>query len=329
MKNMRVKNYLSYYLKHKTSYGILLEGEWGIGKTHFMNSYIKTEENIFPIRINLFGLSTIDEIDEIIENMILFHLDDDLTDNNQGDFQQLGYRITSKLLKIVKHEKIQELGNKYTKIVTDTATRKRLENKKNISKTKIIYIFDELERTNIDMKIILGYIHLMLEKDNAKIIVIANENKIEDKNEYTEYKDKIIGKTFKIESDLVNAYSNFVLSNKESICFKQQKEILQMIENNFDIINFRYLNQTIIEFVYFEEQSEEEKLNISDIRMLEIAKDYFLLSIKIKKCELDISDEKGFQDYKSLTYMGWKQFILNGYFTQEEWKRNIKKIIYE
>lgn len=69
---------------------------------------------------------------------------------------------------------------------------------KSKSKDIIVFIFDDLERTNLNYKLFLGYIDSILEELNYKIIILADESKITDK-EYIEFKEKIIGKTFELQ----------------------------------------------------------------------------------------------------------------------------------
>lgn len=65
----------------------------------------------------------------------------------------------------------------------------------------ICLILDDLERTRIPLEDILGYISHCVEISKIKTIVIANEEKLTEKETYISFKEKLFGKTFDITHD--------------------------------------------------------------------------------------------------------------------------------
>ena len=65
-----------------------------------------------------------------------------------------------------------------------------------IFEKKVILVFDDLERTNISYTDLLGCINDYCENQGFNTIIVANEEKIEDKSDdglsYLEIKEKIV-----------------------------------------------------------------------------------------------------------------------------------------
>jgi len=65
--NAHVFEYLDYYLKfpHPPRYAVLLDGPWGIGKTHLVKKFLKDEfggDKSGYTYVSLFGLKSLSEI---------------------------------------------------------------------------------------------------------------------------------------------------------------------------------------------------------------------------------------------------------------------------
>lgn len=58
--NEHLRTYLEYYTGlTNPKYAVLVDGEWGVGKTHSINKIFKEKPNIY---VSLFGLTTIQEV---------------------------------------------------------------------------------------------------------------------------------------------------------------------------------------------------------------------------------------------------------------------------
>lgn len=67
MDNDVIDNIKYYIYSEESDYVIMIDGEWGSGKTYFVkNSIIPmiTSANLKPLYISLFGVNTLDEIKE-------------------------------------------------------------------------------------------------------------------------------------------------------------------------------------------------------------------------------------------------------------------------
>jgi hypothetical protein len=75
--NDLIKNIIQNYVKAKnTNYSILLNGNWGIGKTYFAKNSIKSfiDDDVNFIHISLFGLGDRLALENIISREILLFI---------------------------------------------------------------------------------------------------------------------------------------------------------------------------------------------------------------------------------------------------------------
>ncbi len=190
--------YLKYYITCEgIDYAIMIDGKWGTGKTFFVNKDLKeivdtlnieNEEKYQLISISLFGLNNIEEIEEKLFTGIL---------TNKSRFDEDKVEITKEITKsstaILKGvldifsagavvDATSGLANKLaTKLILD----------KNIDK-KTIIVFDDLERTNVDIISLLGYINQFVEQYNSKIIFVANQSELFKLNADKNYELKLL-----------------------------------------------------------------------------------------------------------------------------------------
>ncbi len=249
--NHIVKN-LNNYIESKLpfEYAILLTGSWGSGKTFFIKDYInRSDENILYISLN--GLETLDDLYYlIVESKYL---------KDKKDKISLG------ALKSINHiSKIVALDKEEMELDIDNLLK---------FNEKTILIFDDIERVSkkIEINDLLGFIFReFIEKMDAKVILVANEEEIFAKwienNEYQKIKEKLIGKTFEIQSDIDSAYDNFTKDLLESReIFNKYKDIILDIHRTSRYNNLRILKQSVYEFnrlysILDEEIKNEEKI---------------------------------------------------------------------
>ena len=281
--NLHIKKYFDNYLKSdKSEFAVLLTAKWGSGKTFFIDQYIKDytkcskKEEYKFIKISLFGINDLRLIDEKI-------------------FQQLHPVLGNKYVKfagnIIKNgvkfgiPNIDIYGDSKSDLNLGFDT-KYFDNYFSKSKSKdiIVFIFDDLERTNLNYKLFLGYIDSILEELNYKIIILADESKITDK-EYIEFKEKIIGKTFELQQENIHSiikkfieeYSN----NTKNVLNENIEILIEDVDKNNDSINLRIIKQNIMAFENFFESLEDKFLENKEFTK-QLIKNYFILSKELK-----------------------------------------------
>lgn len=164
-----------YIRRPYTDYAVMINGEWGSGKTHFWNN--KLRQRIEAIRnkdgqlyktiyISLYGINSLEEISKKIfleTNPLMSKALKKFTDGSDGNY----------LPEYVKTG--VDIANLYGVIQPTTSQQ---DFSKVFSTTDKVLCFDDLERANIDIVDILGYINNFVEHDGIKTILICNEKEL-------------------------------------------------------------------------------------------------------------------------------------------------------
>jgi hypothetical protein len=307
--NKHIEEYLNnYLLLENPEYAILLKGKWGSGKTYFIQSYIDNfqDENIKFIKISLFGLKNTNSIDEeIFQNLhpLLGSKYAKLTGNILKGALKLGINVDWN--QDDKKDGALSIDlNKFNPLDFFSDSKK--------SKEEIIFIFDDLERTEINLKEILGYINYLVEQSNFKVIILANEEKINN-DEYKEFKEKIIGKTFEVKhsfDDILYAFINSK-TNLSKEMLNINSHIIKQIYEKANYNNLRHISQILLDYEYFIKHIDKEYLRNKDFVSI-LINNFFALSIELKSANLE---------KKELDVLIWD--LLDN---QDKDKTNIEKI---
>lgn len=229
MDDDKILEILNKYIKNpKMQYAILIDGEWGSGKTYFIkNKFVKGNKNIIYIPLN--GMKNREEIDKKIYYKIL--------ENNIPD------NITkSKGIKLVKKTggAIFSITNELIKKVfsIDISGIKNINGSEIISLFKnisdYVIVFDDLERCEMPISEILGYINDYVEHRNVKCVIVANEREINKINYDDNYELKVLS-CLKDDIDYGDKEENSAYSsrdNKKVGISKIKNRILNMYEGN-------------------------------------------------------------------------------------------------
>ncbi|EHF9573494.1 P-loop NTPase fold protein [Salmonella enterica] len=297
--NNHIIDNLNYYLNTSTpEYAFMITGGWGAGKTHFIESFI-TEYNKNAIdnqsrnkiiKISLFGFKATSSIDEMIF---------------QSLHPLLGHRYTKLAGNILKGAlklgcKIDINGDSKPDVDINASLDKIKFSEifsTNTDSGEIIIALDDLERTDIPLKEILGYVNYLVEISKVKVILIANEKILhekdkssEDKNKdvYSKFKEKVIGKTFQIKHNIDNVLDSF-LDESECEPLRRHRDVIKNIYIRSDDTNLRKLKQSILDFGYIANYIDEEQLKNEEYSSL-LIRVFFALSLEMKSGEL--SEEK-------------------------------------
>ena len=265
-----VESILDYVKADYTDYAIMINGEWGSGKTYFWNNKIRRKieslqlngKRYTTIYMSLYGISNLEDISKKI-----FIETTQLMDRNLKKFMNYNEQKT-----IPEYAKTGlDMANFFG--VTQNGDKVNYEEFFNTDDK--ILCFDDLERANVDVIDILGYINNFVEHDHIKTIIICNEKelstklkssnlemktfiatylldkqgdlnvndkpmveKIQDKieyvfdkaNDYERIKEKLIGETFEYAPEF-----SYIING-----------LLMRYENNEDLIRFLRSNTNLI-----------------------------------------------------------------------------------
>ena len=288
---------------------VLIKGEWGIGKTYFLRKkYLCDKKHIY---ISLFGLDSIEEIKIEI------------------------YSKLNKVLNFIKNG-INRIKGSSINLPFTSITIPYLENdiekaiEKKCKKEKFIIVIDDLERksSNIKMEAILGIIESISNIKNSLIIVVANENKITEKEKsiYLNFSEKVIQKIYNVDRYSYTAINTILKNSIDAIDI--DKELKKIISSaTLEIFNSNYVNnlRTLEKGLNF------VKLLIKHINFLELGlinKQIFeliIISLAIviedieKKCSINELSRNIMKNYlKENELFSYKytliEFIINIYY---------------
>jgi hypothetical protein len=244
--NEELTNRIKQYLELDTNYAIIINGDYGIGKTHYIKNYLFTEiktvnvpnteedngegevesEKYIPILISLFGAKSIEDL----QNQIFLEL--------YPIFKSKGAKILTGLGKGF----LKYIGANPEELLSDSGA----SSGKLINYSKIVLFIDDIDRKSkdLDLKEFFGFINNLVENLDAKVILIANEDELrkeigDDGTYYSMLREKVIGISVTFSSNTDTIFdeivdSKYKDSNKEYYDFliQNKKVILLRIKQN-------------------------------------------------------------------------------------------------
>ena len=266
--NENIVNFLNGYMMNPDpQYAVLLKGKWGCGKTHFINHWIDaykgnptTEQVLESIYVSLYGLSDTKQITTAINRVICPIL--------YGKAAKAG-KVLAKIASamVLKHEvDLNYDGISDLSINIGIDSLSKFKSNDSLANSKKLLIFDDLERCDIPMKKLLGYLNFFVEQCNCHLIVIGDEDKIaegENKKIFGEFKEKTIGREFEIATDIHSALDTFVNQTPKNDFVVGHQEQIEKFFAMTECDNLRILRQALWDFARFEESmtdfSEDER----------------------------------------------------------------------
>jgi hypothetical protein len=261
---------------------ILINGDWGIGKTYEIKTSINTLSNSHKfVKVSLFGIKNVDELMQecIIELIPLI--------NNKYKEQVKENKDWIELFSSLICNSVDKFKNAQliTKIINSRLIFNTLMNThKRISKEEIIFIFDDLERIQktLDITEFLGFVEKLLMNYKTKIIIVGNILELDSENKkiFDSFNEKVIDKIYTIDElsndikiddgEFIRKFiNNHNLKNLRTIekCELFYKDVLNklkniikdpVIMNNIKLICFSIVNENV-EKTYYKKMNEKER----------------------------------------------------------------------
>jgi len=224
------------FLNQKLAKGaLLLNGQWGTGKTYFIKNVLIpeliTEKKINVIYLSLFGISSGVEL----KNSILAKsiIDAETKVDSKG-------KVKDRIAKILAKKNF--LSNFISSFeVSDL-----------IEFEEVVFIFDDLERVHNENLLLefMGVITTsLIEENDYKVILIGNLSKIESKGFFV-YQEKVISRIISFIPDIEESFNGILMKMKENAPYahnliSSRIEFIHEILNRYNINNFRSIIQSI------------------------------------------------------------------------------------
>ena len=212
-----VESILDYVRADYTDYAIMINGEWGSGKTYFWNNKIRKKidslqlngKRYTTIYMSLYGISNLEEISKKI-----FIETTQLMDKNMRKYMNATGQQS-----IPEYAKT---GLDMANLFGVTQNGDKVDYSKFFSTDDKVLCFDDLERANVDVIDILGYINNFVEHDHIKTIIICNEKELATKLKSTNLEMKTFIATY--------------LLDKEGDLSKTDKPMVEKIQDKIEYV---------------------------------------------------------------------------------------------
>ncbi len=173
---------VKYIDENLYNYAVMIDGDWGCGKTYFIKEYLiekleknerkkKEKEKEYDLKrvvyISLYGVKSVDEVSKqiLMESYLA------KAGKAKGVLKK-GKEIVGTLLPVAF-----DVIKSFTGLEADTDKISGAVNTFLTIKNSI-FIFDDLERCDCQINEILGYINSFVEHEGLKVILVANQKEI-------------------------------------------------------------------------------------------------------------------------------------------------------
>ncbi len=203
MDNIELNRYIYNYLTNdKTNSAIMLTADWGTGKSYYIKNELiphieKNKGNC--IVVSLYG---IDSINDISKSIYLEIRAKKLKKKNE--VMSAGTILAKTVLKGI---------TSYFGIDMSVSEKDLQKMYKSIDLSNKLIVLEDIERSKFDIVELLGYVNSLVEQDNVKVLLVANENEIKNNSEESEYsriKEKTISDTIQFSCDFDKAIENIL-----------------------------------------------------------------------------------------------------------------------
>lgn len=264
--NQFVYSFLTDYANNPDpQYAVMLKGKWGCGKTHFIKRWLKEykDENsgieegsidLKPIYVSLYGMTSIAEIKTAIDREV-----------NPFFYSKTGKAIkgVAKILgKVVLKTNFDFNGDEkddatFTGSLDSLSVFKK--SNEDVIKGIRFIVFDDIERCQVEMKPLLGFINYFVEHCDCKVVVIGDDSHLSEENKkvLNEFKEKTVGREFEIKPDDEEAVDSFLDEPHILDYLKIERDYILKCFRSTGSDNLRVLRQCLMDF---SEQINEVKL---------------------------------------------------------------------
>jgi hypothetical protein len=221
-------------------YAILINGEWGSGKTYFLKKNIKCkleELNYKVLYVSLNGVSSIQEI----YSQLASEKSRTLKFFKDNKAARIGLKIANSVgdvfLRAIRYD-VSDDNKSIGDVDPNSGDIPKLSIKDFLNFENCVICFDDLERVSSKLKIedVLGFINTnFVEHERLKVIILCDEKNIEKAqwDNYKRKKEKVIGRTILFKKDIKSFLNNWINEFQENnpdskltAFLKKEKEFL-------------------------------------------------------------------------------------------------------
>jgi len=240
----QIRHFLSKWTNSPDNpkFAVLIEGKWGCGKTHFIQSLVNEPDftKRKTIYLSLFGVNSLQDFE-----------------------RQLFYAASSKAIKIM-HQGVGFASSLFSGAISvghggmfsgSADIGKAVESTlSQVTKAAdaindALVIVDDLERCGFDQSELLGVLNRYIEHGNTRVVLVANTRRINDEK-FKEFKEKVVGQSFEIPPDPKAAVASFLAEMSETKAKQVIVARTARIEELYRLSKFNNL-RAVRQFLWF------------------------------------------------------------------------------
>ena len=344
MTNEELNKYIKHYLEEdKTHSAIMLTAPWGTGKSHYIKNelapFLDAEDDRKCIIVSLYGLKDLHDISKSIY----------LEVRAKALAKKSEKKSTGKLIGKTIVKGIASFFNVDLSVNKDDLQ----ELYESIDLTGKLIILEDLERSQIDIIEILGYVNSLVEQDGVKVLLVANEDEIlkeekqkndskaiekilegyetskklpelkDNAKDYLHIKEKTISDTINFTAPLVLSIEQ-IMSTFECVYFdkllkEQDNDGKSIIEEIIEKIDCKH-NFNLRSFIFACQKTKDILMFCNEKRNIEFAKALLLSNVafSVKFKSFDNVNWRKISYAKALTEFGCTFYSSYNYIVNQE-----------
>ena len=228
---MLIEKELALFINNEENNGaLLITGKWGCGKSYLIKKCVNdlsTQKNAIAV-ISLFGIENIASLNAKVRNSYLEFTSDIFGKKAQkilGTLKKVATDSASITAAALPQSAAASAVSMGVSSILSFNPLNFISVKNTVGRDekqrKFVLIFDDFERCNIDPKDLLGAINEYSENKNIKVIIVADETKIQN-DAYTEFKEKVVTRTLRMSSDYPTIIESIINTYKTTNCEYKQ-----------------------------------------------------------------------------------------------------------
>ena len=176
-----------YIEKDKTNSAVMLTAPWGKGKSFFIQNelipYLKKNGNHQSVVVSLYGVASLEEISKSIYFSIKSSEIREKLEKKAELFEcfkrkKSKKKVSSEIVPMAKIAGSTVIRGITSFVGIDLSLKNLEELYTSVDLTGKLLVFEDIERSRVNLVEFLGYVNSIVEQDDVKVLLIANENEL-------------------------------------------------------------------------------------------------------------------------------------------------------
>ena len=286
MNDEQIVNEIKNYMSNPLKYALLLNGSWGCGKTYFVKNKLDKFDTIY---VSLYGLSNLSNL--------TFQVLYKMTEGQMLSVENKFIKSISKIIKPFKKKVNAKVVNtassmfvSYIESKINVPIQSIVEMLSNVDLKNKLIILDDLERSVIPIDEVLGFINTMVEHNSIKVLLVANEDEITDKDGYLKTKEKLVYQTIQYKPDLNSVFFEVIKEDNKTILNNKDFLIKELVDEGHN--NIRTLQFIVQRYKELEKRLEKNFESVKNEKIVQQIKNeifkYFVIVARTYKSGQDL-----------------------------------------